>query len=50
MGDNGAAVDEHGEPLRWDQRGNGDPRFVAGITDVGAFERQAFALLVVDTI
>ena len=41
--------DEHGQPLRWDQRGNGDPRFVAGITDIGSFEHQAFPILTVDT-
>jgi len=49
-GDNSAAVDERGEPLVWDQRGNGDPRFVAGIIDIGAFERQAFPDFVVDTL
>jgi predicted outer membrane repeat protein len=49
LGDNASAVDEYGQPLRWDQRGNGDPRFVAGITDIGAFERQAVARLTVDT-
>jgi hypothetical protein len=50
MGDNASAVDETGQPLRWDQRGNGDPRFVGGITDIGAFERQALPVLVVDTV
>ena len=50
LGDNASAVDEHGKPLRWDQRGNGDPRFVAGITDIGAFEVQALPVLVVDTV
>ena len=49
LGDNASAVDENGQPLRWDQRGNGDPRFVAGITDIGAFEQQAFPRLTVDT-
>jgi hypothetical protein len=49
LGDNDSAVDEIGEPLIWDQRGNGDPRFVAGFTDIGAFERQAHAILTVDT-
>lgn len=49
MGDNAAAVDEHGEPLAWDQRGNGDPRFVAGFADIGAFEVQAFPVLRVNT-
>ena len=50
LGDTSAALDEHGEPLRWDQRGNGDPRVVAGYTDLGAFERQAFADLTIDTV
>jgi hypothetical protein len=50
MGDNASAVDENGQPLRWDQRGNGDPRFVGGITDLGAFERQALPVLMVDTV
>jgi CSLREA domain-containing protein len=49
LGDNASAVDETGRPLRWDQRGNGDPRYVAGITDIGAFERQASLVLTVDT-
>ena len=49
LGDNASAVDEYGQPLRWDQRGDGDPRFVAGITDIGAFEQQAPARLTVDT-
>ena len=49
LGDNASAVDEAGRPLRWDQRGNGDPRYVAGITDIGAFERQASLVLTVDT-
>jgi hypothetical protein len=50
LGDNASAVDEHGKPLVWDQRGNGDPRFVAGITDIGAFEVQAFPVLRVNTV
>jgi predicted outer membrane repeat protein len=50
LGDNASAVDEGGKPLRWDQRGNGDPRFIAGITDIGAFERQALPVLMVDTL
>lgn len=50
LGDNASAVDENGEPLVWDQRGNGDPRFVSGFTDLGAFERQAHAVLIVDTL
>jgi predicted outer membrane repeat protein len=49
LGDNDSAVDENGEPLVWDQRGNGDPRFVGGFTDIGAFEHQKFPMLVVDT-
>jgi len=49
LGDNASAVDEHGEPLVWDQRGNGDPRFVGGITDIGAFEHQMLPRLTVDT-
>ncbi len=50
LGNNEAAVDENGEPLVWDQRGNGDPRFVAGFTDIGAFEHQAFPDFTVDTL
>jgi predicted outer membrane repeat protein len=50
LGDNASALDEHGQPLRWDQRGNGDPRFAAGITDIGAFERQGATLLEVDMV
>ena len=50
LGDNASALDEHGQPLVWDQRGNGDPRFVGGITDIGAFEHQDFPKLVVDTV
>lgn len=46
--DNTASVDAEGRPLVWDQRGNGDPRFAAGIADIGAFERQAVTLLEVD--
>lgn len=49
LGSNEAAVDENGDPLVWDQRGNGDPRFVAGYTDIGAFEHQAFPDFTVDT-
>lgn len=40
LGDNAAAVGEDGLPLKWDQRGNGDPRRVSGYTDIGAFEQQ----------
>jgi hypothetical protein len=50
FGDNASAVGETGEPLRWDQRGNGDPRFVSGITDIGAFEVQIATELVVDSL
>lgn len=50
LGDNAAAVDEKGWALRWDQRGNGDPRIVSGITDIGAFEHQLLPDLVVDTL
>lgn len=49
LGDNALAVDRQGEPLKWDQRHNGDPRFAAGITDIGAFEHQRAADLIVDT-
>jgi len=49
LGDNGSAVDENGGPLKWDQRGNGDPRFVGGITDIGAYEHQRHPDLTVDT-
>lgn len=49
LGDNAAAADEDGTPLAWDQRGNGDPRRVAGFTDIGAFEVQAFPVLRVNT-
>ncbi len=50
LADNKASLDENGQPLVWDQRGNGDPRFVAGYADIGAFEHQAFPRLVIDTI
>ncbi len=50
LGDNAAALDEDGGPLQWDQRGNGDPRVVAGFTDIGAFETQAWPVLEVDTL
>jgi hypothetical protein len=49
FGDNAAALDEDGRPLRWDQRGNGDPRDVSGISDLGAFEVQVTTALLVDT-
>lgn len=49
-GDNSAAVDVYGQPLVWDQRGNGDPRFAAGITDIGAFESQPRQVIAVDSL
>ena len=48
VGSNAAALDEHDQPLQWDQRGNGDPRDAAGITDLGAFEVQSPTALRVD--
>ena len=48
LGDPADALDLDGLPLDWDQRGNGDPRRVAGFPDLGAFEHQAFPKLVVD--
>jgi hypothetical protein len=52
LGDNAIAVDDAGNPLKWDQRGNGDPRFARGYVDIGAFEHQSQlpTELVVDTI
>ncbi|WP_187276591.1 choice-of-anchor Q domain-containing protein [Parahaliea maris] len=44
-----ASVNEYGQPLRWDQRGNGDPRDAAGVVDIGAFETQAQNKVIVDT-
>lgn len=49
-GDNDSAVNEYGDKLKWDQRGNGDPRYAAGIIDIGAFETQANNKLEVDTV
>lgn len=49
-GNNRAAQGARGDQLVWDQRGNGDPRFTAGITDIGAFEIQARIVLEVDTL
>lgn len=46
--DNTRSLDAIGAPLVWDQRGNGDPRFAAGIADLGAFEEQAITVLDVD--
>lgn len=48
--DNRLSVDAAGNLLVWDQRGNGDPRFAAGIADMGAFEKQAVIQLQVDTL
>jgi hypothetical protein len=50
LGDNASAVDTAGERLVWDQRGPGDPRFVGGYTDIGAFEHQRLPILEVDTV
>lgn len=41
LADGEAAVNHKGERLKWDQRGNGDPRFAGGYADIGAFERQS---------
>jgi hypothetical protein len=41
LGDNAAAIDHKGNPLKWDQRGNGDPRFTRGYVDIGAVEHQS---------
>ena len=41
LGDNSAATDHAGNPLKWDQRGGGDPRFARGYVDIGAFEHQS---------
>ncbi|TNE78439.1 MAG: hypothetical protein EP334_05025, partial [Gammaproteobacteria bacterium] len=48
--DNSASLDELGEPLSWDQRGNGDPRYACGIADIGAFEIQPKVKMEVDTL
>ncbi len=48
--DNSVSIDETGQPLAWDQRGNGDPRFALGIADIGAFEVQPRVLFEVDTL
>ena len=52
LGSNSAAVDADGKRLKWDQRGNGDPRFTRGYVDIGAFEHQSQLPkeLVVDTV
>ena len=52
LGDNNAAVDADGNPLKWDQRGNGDPRFAGGYVDIGAFEHQSqlASEFIVDTL
>lgn len=49
-GDNKAAVDEYGNSLVWDQRGNGDPRYACGIADIGAFEIQPAIKMEIDTL
>jgi hypothetical protein len=41
LGDNKATLDHAGNPLKWDQRGNGDPRFARGYVDIGAVEHQS---------
>ena len=41
LGDNAAAIEHTGNPLKWDQRGNGDPRFTRGYVDIGALEHQS---------
>jgi hypothetical protein len=41
LGSNSAALNANGERLKWDQRGNGDPRFARGYVDIGAFEHQS---------
>lgn len=48
--ENELSVDENGEPLYWDQRGNGDPRYAGGIADIGAFEVQPIIKIEVDTL
>lgn len=48
-GDNAFSLGIDHKPLTWDQRGNGDPRFVLGVADIGAFESQPKMSLVIDT-
>ncbi len=48
-GDNAFSLGIDHKPLTWDQRGNGDPRFVLGVADIGAFEVQPKLALVIDT-
>ena len=43
-GSNALAVDEDGDPLLTDQRGDGFDRIVSGTVDIGAFELDANAL------
>ena len=52
LGAKTAAIDAAGNPLKWDQRGNGDPRFAGGYVDIGAFEHQSQlpSEFVVDTL
>ncbi|TDG15242.1 hypothetical protein E2F43_03130 [Seongchinamella unica] len=49
-GDNSLAIDQYGSLLRWDQRGEGDPRFAAGLTDIGAFESQPVMRMEIDSL
>lgn len=51
-GSNAQAVDEHGVPLAFDQRGTGYARITAGTVDIGAFETDAVPrddVLAIDT-
>ncbi len=43
-GSNALAVDQHGNPLRFDQRGACFNRRIGGTTDIGAFEKDAVQL------
>ena len=48
-GDNALAVDADGNPLSFDQRGEGFSRVSVGVVDMGAFEADELASLVVST-
>ncbi|MEL6110486.1 MAG: right-handed parallel beta-helix repeat-containing protein, partial [Planctomycetota bacterium] len=48
-GDNALAVDADGNPLQFDQRGEGFSRVSVGVVDMGAFEADELASLVVST-